>query len=302
MILGWRASPARQGNRARNHPHPWPWPGHRSLAQAAGWLAVGLACQVAMTAPASAEWFDCVIDPAVVVKVGSQVPGLLESVLINRGDRVVAGQVIARLASDVETATVALMSEQAESTSEIEAQQARFDLAMKKLARTEELVKRNISSRGDLEESVAEMEVVKREVAIAEMRRRAAGLELNRARTVLEQKTIRSPISGVVIERSLSKGEYLDQDGKLATIAQLDPLFVETFLPVSQFGNIKKGMSAVVQPNEPIGGTHEGVVKVVDQVFDAASSTFGVRVELGNVDHLLPAGHRCKVSFAGVTD
>lgn len=291
MILAWRASSARQNGRTSKH-----------RRKAAGWLLAGLSWQVAMIAPAWAEWFDCVIEPAVVVKVGSQVPGLLESVIINRGDRVEAGQVIAELASDVETATVALMSEQAESTSEIEAQQARFDLAMKKLERTEELVRRNISSKRDLDESVAEMEVVKRELAIAEMRRRAAGLELNRARTVLEQKTIRSPISGVVLQRSLSKGEYLDQDGQLATIAQLDPLFVEVFPPVSRFGSIKNGMSAMVQPNEPIVGTYEGVVTVVDQVFDAASSTFGVRVELSNVDQTIPAGHRCKVSFAGVTD
>jgi RND family efflux transporter MFP subunit len=274
----------------------------RPFAQAVGWLAVALSCQVATTTPAAAEWFDCVIDPAVVVKVGSQVPGLLESVHINRGDRVSAGQVIAQLAASVESATVALLSEQAVSTSEIEAQQARLDLALKKLERTEELAKRNISSKNDLEQAVAEMEVVKREVAIAEMRKRAAELELSRARTVLEQKTIRSPISGVVIERSLSKGEYLDQDGNLATIAQLDPLFVEAFLPVSQFGSIRAGMPATVQPNEPIQGTHEGIVKVVDQVFDAASSTFGVRVELGNADQALPAGHRCKVTFAGLTD
>jgi RND family efflux transporter MFP subunit len=222
-----------------------------------------------MAAPASAESFDCVIDPAVVVKVGSQVPGLLESVLISRGDRVAAGQVIATLASNVELATVALMTEQADSTSEIEAQRARLDLAEKKLARTEELVKRNISAKGDLEEAVAEAEVVKRELAIAEMRRRAAELELNRARAVLEQKTIRSPIGGVVIERTLSKGEYLDQDGQLATIAQLDPLYVEAFLPVSRFGSVEVGMPATVEPNAPIEGVYEGVVKVVDQVFDA---------------------------------
>lgn len=285
----------------------WRKRGHRKsrrqfFAGAGSGLIIGLSCQMGMTAPASAEWFDCVIDPAVVVKVGSQVPGLLESVLINRGDRVSGGQVIARLASDVESATVKLMSEQARSNSEIEAQRARFDLAMKKLARSEELVKRNISSKSDLEEAVAEMEVVKRELAIAEMRKRSAGLELNRAKTILEQKTIRSPISGVVIEQSLSKGEYLDQDGHLATIAQMDPLYVEAFLPVSYFGNVKIGMSAIVQPNEPIKGKYEGIVKVVDQVFDAASSTFGMRVELSNLNQMLPAGHRCKVSLAGVTD
>jgi len=62
------------------------------------------------------------------------------------------------------------------------------------------------------------------------------------------------------------------------------------------------GMPATVQPNEPIEGLYVGTVKVVDQVFDAASSTFGVRVELANAGHELPAGHRCKLSLDAVPD
>lgn len=265
-------------------------------------LAAGLIFGISAAASAAAESFDCVIDPAIVVKVGSQVPGLLDSVTINRGDRVTAGEAIATLSSKVESATVALMTVQAGSTSEIEAQKARLELAQNKLSRVEELVRRNISAKSDLDAAIAEAEVVKRELALAEMRKRAAELELTRAQAVLEQKTIRSPVTGVVIQRSLSKGEYLNQDGQLATIAQLDPLFVESFLPVSKFGSIKVGMPAIVKPNEPITGTYEGTVKVVDSVFDAASSTFGVRVELSNTGQELPAGHRCRVSFDGTTD
>ncbi|TGP22955.1 MULTISPECIES: hypothetical protein [unclassified Mesorhizobium] len=71
---------------------------------------------------------------------------------------------------------------------------------------------------------------------------------------------------------------------------------------MSKFGGIKVGMPAIVKPNEPITGTYEGTVKVVDSVFDAASSTFGVRVELSNTGQKLPAGHRCRVSFDSTTD
>jgi hypothetical protein len=38
-------------------------------------------------------------------------------------------------------------------------------------------------------------------------------------------------------------------------------------------------------------------VTVVDRVFDAASSTFGVRLELPNPDYSLPAGLRCRIRF-----
>ncbi|MBK5565789.1 efflux RND transporter periplasmic adaptor subunit [Ensifer sp. SSB1] len=250
--------------------------------------------------PASAQAFDCVIDPSVVVRVGSPVPGLLKEVLIARGDHVNENQVIARLHSDTEQATVELMSEQAASTSEIEAQKARLDLARNRMKRAEALLARNVTSTDKLEEAVAEMEVIQKELATAETRKRSAELELQRAQTVLEQRTIRSPISGVVLERSLFNGEYLDQDGKLATIARLDPLFVEAFIPVSEFGKMRVGMDAQVVPNAPIRGSFTGKVKVIDQVLDAASGTFGLRIELPNPDNYIPAGHRCTVTFEGV--
>jgi RND family efflux transporter MFP subunit len=262
-------------------------------------VALALGSQIS---PSSAQTFDCIIDPAVTVGVGNAVPGLLEEVLIKRGDVVQKGQLIASLASDVERTTVELLTQQAESQAEIEAQRARYDLIVSRLNRTRELAQSNVVPQEKLEETVAEMEVVKRELAIAEMRSRIAGLELTRARKVLEQRSIRSPITGVVVERLLFEGEFLGQDDKLATIAQLDPLHVEAFLPVEYYPDIQVGTPVRVLPNKPIAGIYEGTVMVVDRVFDAASSTFGVRVELPNPDGLLPAGHRCQLTFTTVAD
>jgi len=265
-------------------------------------LAVWIGAVLGMQSVAVAQSFDCIIDPAVVVRVGSQVPGLLEEVLINRGDFVRQGEQIASLASGVEQTTVELMTQQAESQAEIEAQRARYELVLSRLNRTHELVEAKVVPQDKLEEAVAEMEVVKRELAIAEMRSRIAGLELTRARKVLEQRSIRSPITGVVVERLLFDGEFLAQDGKLATIAQLDPLYVEAFLPVEYYSEIYLGMQARVMPNAPIAGTFQGKVTVIDRVFDAASGTFGLRVELPNPDGVLPAGHRCQVALEGLAD
>lgn len=264
-------------------------------------LALCVLLQLVVSVPAGAEEFDCVIDPAVVVRVGSSVPGLLESVSIRRGDRVSKGQEIARISSDVEQGTVDLFTERASGRAEIEAQMARLRLAESRLERTRELAERNVTSKDQLEEAVAEFEVVQRELTLAEMRNRVADLELQRARKVVEQRIIRSPIDGVVVERSLFGGEYLDQDGHVATIAQLDPLNVEAFLPVSHFGSIEVGATAEITPAAPIEGEFTGIVTVIDRVFDAASGTFGVRIEVDNVDDLLPAGHRCRVSFAGLS-
>jgi multidrug efflux pump subunit AcrA (membrane-fusion protein) len=50
-------------------------------------------------------------------------------------------------------------------------------------------------------------------------------------------------------------------------------------------------------PEQPVGGRYDTTVKIVDKVVDAASGTFGVRLELPNKNFALPAGVRCKVQF-----
>ncbi|MEM9242054.1 MAG: HlyD family secretion protein, partial [Pseudomonadota bacterium] len=47
----------------------------------------------------------------------------------------------------------------------------------------------------------------------------------------------------------------------------------------------------------PLEGTHMAEVTVVDQIFDAASGTFGLRLELPNPDGKIPAGTRCLVEL-----
>ena len=60
---------------------------------------------------------------------------------------------------------------------------------------------------------------------------------------------------------------------------------------------IKVGAKARVRPALPVTGEFEATVLVVDRVFDAASGTFGVLLELPNPGGTLPAGHRCKLTF-----
>ncbi len=85
--------------------------GTRRLTTAA---AIALAIGFAASAGAAQEHiFDCIIDPSATVLVGSPVPGLLEQVLVDRGDFVEQGQIVARLESRVEAAAVAADRERA---------------------------------------------------------------------------------------------------------------------------------------------------------------------------------------------
>ena len=125
---------------------------------------------------------------------------------------------------------------------------------------------------------------------------RLADLELRKSTAELARRTIKSPIPGVVTERSLSTGEFAKQD-PILKIAQLDPLRVEAFAPVAILGMIKVGDEAQVIPQAPVNGSYAAKVTVVDKVIDAASGTYGIRLELPNPEFQLPAGLKCNLHF-----
>lgn len=213
---------------------------------------------------------DCLLEPHELVNLGSPVPGILETISVQRGQPVRRGQVVASLMSGAEQAAVELAK-------------ARSEFGKRKVVRNEELYRDELISIHEKDEMATESLM--------------SELELKEAEERLGLRTIRSPINGVVVERALSPGEYV-QDTHVLAIAQLHPLNVELIVPVAYFGLIKQGMLAEVRPEAPVGGTYTAKVKIVDKVVDAASGTFGVRLELPNRDHSVPAGLRCTARFS----
>lgn len=239
---------------------------------------------------------DCVVEPAQKLKIGSATLGILKSVPVNRGAMVQAGDVIAQLDSSVEEANVALSRAQAESEGAIQAQRARVELYRRRLERQNQLSK-GISTQEKIDQVEADYEIGQRDLQTEILKHNPAKIELRRAEAQLELRMIRSPIRGVVTERLMSAGEFVRQDSAIFTLVQLDPLYVEAYLPVARWKDVSPGQTATVELDQPIGGTYQAKLTVVDQVFDAASGTFGVRLELPNRDLKLPGGQRCKVLF-----
>jgi membrane fusion protein (multidrug efflux system) len=126
--------------------------------------------------------------------------------------------------------------------------------------------------------------------------RRLADLELQKTSAEVAVRTIKSPINGVVVERYMSPGEFPKQE-RILKLAQIDPLRIEAYLPMSMLGKVAVGMEAQIKPEEPVTGTYRAKVTVVDRVVDAASGTLGVRLELPNSELKLPAGLKCTVRF-----
>ena len=261
--------------------------------------AVGLA--LALTGmPAAAQeprGFDCVIEPEQVVKLASQATGLIARLDVDRGGTVHRGQVLGTLSDEVERANLALARARATNDHDIAAGQARLVWLQRKYDRARELAAGNLVSRNASEEAEAEMKVADNQLRLAVLNREVAQLEVAQAEALLRQRALVSPIDGVVMERLLRPGEYRNDQSPVFTLAQIDPLRVEVFVPAAMHGRIRPGMVGEITPEAPLEGRFQAVVTVVDPVMDAASGTFGVRLRLGNADRALPAGIRCTVRF-----
>ena len=212
---------------------------------------------------------DCMIEPNLMVEVSSPVEGVLETLAVDRSDEVKKGEVIATLKSDVEQLNVRISKE-------------RLKLSRAEYGRSIDLYRKKVIT-------VTEKDKLHNEKRLYE-------LDLENAEANLDLRRIKSPIDGVVVKRFFAEGEFVESK-PIIKIAQLDPLKIEVISLVSNYGKIIKGMRAKIVPE--FGDYPELIaeVVVVDKVIDAASGTFGVRLELANKDHSIPSGLKCKVHF-----
>lgn len=215
------------------------------------------------------SFFEGLIEPSEIVEVSSQVSGILEEIVVERGDIVKKEQIIARLKSNIEKAAVDLAL-------------ARVEFGKRKVLRNKDLYRKQLLSIHEKDEMETELKI--------------SELQLREMQEKLKMRIIHSPIDGIVVERFLSVGESVDEKA-IMKIVRLHPLYVEVIVPAEKFGLIKKGMRAEVRLESQESRKYSAHVIIVDRIIDAASGTFGVRLELPNPDYRLPAGLMCNVVF-----
>ena len=241
--------------------------------------------------------FDCVIEPERIVKLASPVVGVIARMDVDRGDIVKTGQVLGKLEDGVEEANLALAKAKALNDFTIKGTEARLEFLRSKEGRTGQWMAKSFGSQAAAQEAQSEVRVAEEQLKEAKLNLELARLEVLRAEELLKQRRLYSPIDGIVVERLLVPGEYRNEQSPILTLAQINPLRVEVFLPTAHFGQIQVGSEAIVTPEEPIGGSFVATVTVVDKVLDAASGTYGVRLKLPNPKLELPAGVRCRIKF-----
>lgn len=276
---------------------PWNDPAPRRRSRVTRRFAIAAVLAAAWAASAHAADLDCLLQPRETVTVSAPVEGVLETVRVERGSVVEAGGVLAVLESTVERRALEIARLRADQESVIKANEVRVSFGHRRFERTDEMFRKNLVPLKDLDEAETAKILAEYDLAVAKDNRILAKVELDRAQALLDLRTVRSPLSGVVVERLRHPGELAAKEFPIVRIAQLNPLRVEVFAPLALLGKVDVGHRAIVIPEPPMSRPLDAVVTVVDRVVDAASGTFGIRLEAPNPGNRIPSGLKCKARF-----
>lgn len=263
--------------------------------QAVALILLAFACLSAAGA-APPKTAGCLIEPEQTADVGTPVTGVIEALPVKLGDSVHAGQALVVLRADVEKANAQAAQLRSGVDAEARAAQANLALAQQKVERARQLLTQHFVSDQALEQAQAEADVARQKHRLAVAQQQIYRQEQNVAKAQVGLRTLRSPISGIVVERYSNLGERVE-DRPVIKVASIDPLRVTLMVPMAQYGQVKEGDTLRIQPELPGLGAVHAQVQYVDKVVDAASNTFRVRLRLPNPDHKLPGGLRCKADL-----
>src|SRR5262245_44912667 len=163
-------------------------------------------------------------------QVAAGAAGKVIATYVERGSVVRKGAVLARLDSRAATAQAAQAAADAEA-SKIQAQQAKLDCD-----RTEHMFQKGAISKADYDKAHTQCESSKWTVSSAEARKTLTA-------EALRDTEIRAPFSGMVVERAVSAGEYVQPASRVATLVDTDSLRVEITVPEADVVSVRKGMA-----------------------------------------------------------
>lgn len=212
--------------------------------------------------------------------------GVVTEARKNLGDNVAKGETLALVES----------REMAEAVAEYQASQRAEELTRTTFERERQLWEKKITSEQDyLNAKNAHQEAGIR-LDLAKQKLRALGHEGNidpKINTRFHQ--LKSPISGRVIARELTLGEYVDSTHSAFTIADLSIVWVETAIAPTDLAFVKEGQEAVITGS---GGKAPGKLIFVSPAVDSETRTVKAIIEVDNADGLWRPGEFTNAAIA----
>jgi membrane fusion protein (multidrug efflux system) len=197
------------------------------------------------------------------IELRPEVEGRIVGILFREGQEVAAGTPLFQIDSIELSAQVAQLA-------------AQRDLANQDLARTKDLVAQNAASAQDLEH--------------AEASARSAEAQLRLMSTRLARTTVRAPFSGVVGQRFVSQGDYVNNTNRLVSLQTVNPMRAAFNVPERYARSLKRGQEVTFQVAAIANRDFAGEVDFVDPVVALPGRTILIKAHVPNPQRLLQPG------------
>jgi HlyD family secretion protein len=245
-----------------------------------------------------------ILSALVTVQVGSQVSGRLSEIMADFNSQVKKGQVIAKI--DPQLFQASMDSAQANDAAARGNQtklEARAEDAQAQLTRAEELARRKVIAPSDLDTARANAKAAAGDVIAAKGAVAQARAALNQARVNLNYTTIVSPITGVVISRSVDVGQTVAASlaaPTLFVIAQdLTKMQVDTSVAEADIGKLRPALPATFTVDAYPSKKFKGVIRQIRNAAQILQNvvTYDAVVDVDNGGLELRPGMTATVTF-----
>lgn len=237
-------------------------------------------------------------EPRYDIMVAATEIGRLETVHVEVGDRVQAGQIVGQLEDVIQASSVRIATLQTKMTGELKAAKADVDLHQSRTESLRKLAADGMARPDELVRAETDLRVASSRYLAVQEQLQLRNLELERFQLQLQRRKIRAPMDGVISQLFHQPGEYITPgDPAVVRLLVMDKLYAVFNIPVEDTATVQVGSSVRVflRSNST---TIDASVSSIAPDIDGESGTVQVRVELDNTDRKLLAGDRCTMQLA----
>lgn len=219
--------------------------------------------------------------------------GIVTHAIAREGDAVKQGQRLAELNHDVLLHAKRQADARAQSTAARDAAAARYKMLQSQKKALEELIADGHVNRYELQQKATEFENAQAEYRKAKEEVLLNQIEVNRIEAQIQQRIIKSPINGVVVEIHKQPGEHLSTtEPQYATVVQIDQLKARFYLDADRLNQIRVGNTVPIFVGRDRSRVEASVI-YVSPIIDSDSGTGRIEVVINNEDNALQSGTFC---------
>jgi RND family efflux transporter MFP subunit len=246
--------------------------------------------------PHSSNVFEAFAEPIRKINLASDEVGAIFELLVEEGQTVSKGQVVARLDSRLQLLQLEIATQMAANRSHLQAAEEELRKRSEIHQKLQRLRDQGHASHSEIIRAELELSIANYKLQSAREEMEVRELERKRAEVQLQRRTVAAPFDAVVTKIHTREGEYLSPvKPEIVSLAQIDQLTVRLNVPLSSVSAFKSGLVFNVQLSS--GRTVLATVQQVGIEINAESETVEVKLVIENPNHELRSGEKVTLSI-----